>query len=184
MRCAAHAIGTGGIASALRAGVDSIEHGHLVDDEGIALFVERGTYLVPTLAAIACIVEAGEAGGIPAYAARKAREIAEVAEANLRHARASGVRFAGGSDAGTPFNYHESYAYELELMQSMLGMTAREALFASTASSADLLGIDRGSLGVGSVADLVLLAHDIESDARAFRDPVAVVKGGLLAFER
>jgi imidazolonepropionase-like amidohydrolase len=184
MRCAAHAIGTGGIANALRAGIDSIEHGHLVDDEGIALFLERGAYLVPTLAAIACIVEAGEDAGIPEFALRKAREIATVAEANLRRARTAGVRFAGGSDAGTPFNAHERYAYELELMQSMLGMSARESLAAATVASADLLGIERGTLGIGAVADLVLLANDIESDARAFRDPRAVVKGGAIAFER
>ena len=178
MRCAAHAIGTNGIKNAIRAGVDSIEHGHLIDDEGIALALERGTYIVPTLAAIRCIVEAGPEAGLPEFVTRKASEIAEHAEGNLRKARTAGVRFAGGSDAGTPFNFHENYAYELELMQSMLGMDAREALFAATATAADLIGIDRGRLRPGAVADLLLLRRDIGDELRAFRDPQAVYKGG------
>ena len=178
MRCAAHAIGAGGIRNALRAGIDSIEHGHLVDDEGIALFLERGATLVPTLAAIRCIVEGGEEAGLPDFVLRKAREIAAVAETNLRRARAAGVKFAGGSDAGTPFNGHDAYAYEIELMQSMLGMPAREALHTATVASAELLGIQRGTLGVGDVADLVALGAAIESDARPYRAPVTVVKAG------
>ncbi len=184
LRCAAHAIGTSGIKNALRAGIDSIEHGHLVDDEAIELFKERNAYLVPTLAAIACIVEGGEDSGMPEFVLRKAREIATSAEANLRRALTAGVKFAGGSDAGTPFNYHDAYAYELELMQSMLGMSAPQALRTATASAADLLGIERGTLAPGAVADLVLLRHDLESDARPFREPLAVIKEGNLVFER
>jgi imidazolonepropionase-like amidohydrolase len=184
MKCAAHAIGTNGIKNALRAGIDSIEHGHLVDDEAIAMLVESGTYLVPTLAAVRCIVDGGDDAGMPDFVLRKARAIAEHAETNLRRARDAGVRFAGGSDAGTPFNPHDGYAYEVELMQTMLGMSAREALRATTVASADLLGIERGTLGPGDVADLLLLQNDIESDARAYRDPAAVVKGGAIVFER
>jgi len=181
LKCAAHAIGTSGIKNALRAGIDSIEHGHLVDDEAIALLVERGTYLVPTLAAIRCVLDPGDDAGMPDYVLRKAREIAAHAEANLRRAREAGVRFAGGSDAGTPFNYHDGYAYELELMQSMLGMSAHEALRATTVGSADLLGIERGTLGPGDVADLIVLRSDIDADLRAFRDPEVVVKSGRIA---
>ncbi len=182
--CAAHAIGAGGIKNALRAGIDSIEHGHLIDDEGIALALERGAWIVPTLAAIRCIVGAGDEAGLPDFVVRKAAEIAEHAEGNLRRARAAGVRFAGGSDAGTPFNDHDAYAFELELMQSMLGMSAREALRATTVESAALLRIERGTLGPGDVADIVLLARGIDGDARAFRDPLAVIKDGQIAVER
>jgi len=184
LRCAAHAIGTSGIKNALRAGVDSIEHGHLVDDEGIALLLDRKAYLVPTLAAIRCILDGGEDAGIPDYVLRKAREIAEHAESNLRRARAAGVRFAGGSDAGTPFNYHDGYALELELMQTMLGMSAREALYATTVNSADLLGLPRGRIAPGAVADLLALESDIETDLRALRTPTLVVKSGAIAFQR
>jgi imidazolonepropionase-like amidohydrolase len=184
LKCAAHAIGTSGIKNALRAGIDSIEHGHLVDDEAIEMLVEAGTYLVPTLAAVRCIVDGGDDAGMPDYVLRKAREIARHAEANLRRARDAGVRFAGGSDAGTPFNYHEGYAYEVELMQSMLGMSAREALRAATVAAADLLGLERGTLGPGDAADLVVLQRDIDADPRALRDPAAVVKSGKIVFER
>ncbi|MGH7707399.1 MAG: amidohydrolase family protein [Vulcanimicrobiaceae bacterium] len=184
MRCAAHAIGAGGIKNALRAGIDSIEHGHLLDDEAIALFLERGAYLVPTLAAITCIVEAGTESGQPDFVIRKAREIDEHLRTNLTRARAAGVKFAGGADSGTPFNYHENYAYEIELMQSQLGMSPREALFAATASSADLLGVARGRLAPGSAADLLVLNHDLESDARPLRDPQLVFKAGTIAIDR
>ena len=181
MRCAAHAIGAAGIANAARAGVDSIEHGHLIDDEGIEEMLRRGTYLVPTLAAIRCILDGGEDAGMPDFVLRKARDIANFAEANLKRALAAGVKFAGGSDSGTPFNYHESYAYEVELMQSMLGMSARQALYATTAGSATLLDVRRGTLAPGEIADLVLLPDDIESDARPYRNPLAVIKDGVVA---
>lgn len=184
LHCAAHAIGAGGILNALRAGIDSIEHGHLIDDEGIALMVEQSATLVPTLAAIRCITDGGEDAGMPDFVLRKAREIAESAQENLRRARAAGVTFAGGSDAGTPFNVHDAYAYELELMQSMLGMTPREALHATTVVSAKLLGLQRGTLGAGDVADIVALTDEIESDARAFRDPPLVIKNGKIVGAR
>ena len=180
MRCAAHAIGSGGIVNAVRAGVDSIEHGHLIDDDGIALMLEHGTTLVPTLAAIRRIVDGGEDAGMPDFVLRKAREIEMHAAENLKRALATGVRFAGGSDAGTPFNGHDGYAFELELMQTMIGMSAREALRATTVTGAELLGVARGTLGAGDVADLVVLSYDIERDARAFRDPQLVVKGGRI----
>ncbi len=180
MRCAAHAIGAAGIARALSAGVDSVEHAHLVDDQGIQLFLERGARLVPTLAAIRCIVSGGTEAGMPDFVVRKAREIDEHAERNLRRALAAGVRFAGGSDAGTPFNGHEAYAYELELMQSMLGMSPHDVLHATTVQSAAVLGIARGTLGAGDVADLVVLAHEIDSDARPYREPVLVIKSGAI----
>jgi imidazolonepropionase-like amidohydrolase len=184
MKCAAHAIGTGGIKNAIRAGIDSIEHGHLIDDEGIALMLERGTYLVPTLSAIDRIVSAGPDAGMPDFVVRKANEIAEHAYANLTKARAAGVKFAGGSDAGTPFNYHEDYAREVELMIAHLGMSPTEALHTATAAAADLCGIPRGRLAVGEIADLLLLDADIADDAHALRAPRTVIKGGNLAFER
>jgi imidazolonepropionase-like amidohydrolase len=180
LRCAAHAIGADGVKNALRAGVDSIEHGMLLDDEAIALFVERGTYLVPTLAAVTCIVEFGTDAGIPQWAVGKARDIANRMTHNLTRARAAGVRFAGGSDAGTPFNLHERYWYEVELLQSVLGMTPREALRTATVASADLLGVARGRLSPGAPADALLLRRDIDEDPRALREPIAVVKDGAL----
>lgn len=184
MRVAAHAIGAAGIANALRAGVDSIEHGHLIDDAGIALARERDVPIVPTLSAIRCIVDADEGAGMPAFVLDKARAIAADAEANLRRARAAGVRFAGGSDAGTPFNGHGEYVRELELMVEMLGMTPGEALATATREAARLLGVGTGTLGVGDAADLIVVAGDVTADVRVLRTPQIVVRSGEILFER
>ncbi len=173
----AHAIGTAGINNALRAGVDSIEHGHLLDDESIELFKRRGAYLVPTLAAVQCIYENAKSGAQPDFVVRKATEIhARVAE-NIGRAWRAGVKIAAGSDAGTPYNYHQAYAYELELMVSMLGMTPRQALTAATATAAELLRID-------PAGDLLLLDADPGADIKALRAPRVVLKGGAVAHER
>jgi imidazolonepropionase-like amidohydrolase len=180
LRVAAHAIGTLGIKNALRAGVDSIEHGHMLDDEAIALFKERGTYLVPTLTAPTCILAHLEDGHQPQFVIDKARLVNEAMLINIRRAFEEGVRIAGGSDAGTPYNYHENYAYEVELMWSLLGMTPQQALHAATAVAAELIGLHRGLLAVGEPADLLLLERDVGNDVRALREPKIVVKGGVI----
>ena len=183
MRCAAHAIGTAGVVNAVRAGVDSVEHGHLIDAEGIKLMLDRGTFLVPTLAAVRGIVDAPADAGIPASVLSKANALAGEAEPNLHRARDAGVRVAGGSDAGTPFNFHDRYARELGLMRTMLDMTPAEVLRAATVDAAALLGLDRGTLGLGDVADLVVLDHDIDHPS-AFDAPALVVKAGTVVYRR
>ncbi|HVA33239.1 MAG TPA: amidohydrolase family protein, partial [Candidatus Baltobacteraceae bacterium] len=180
LRVAAHAIGTEGIKNALRAGIDSIEHGTLVDDEAIELLKTRNAYLVPTLTAPTCILEHLEDGHQPQFVIDKARVLGEVMQANLRRAYEGGVRIAGGSDAGTPYNYHESYAYEVELMSTILGMTAQQALHAATEVAAELIGLHRGILAAGERADLVLLPRDVGADVRALREPTLVIKGGSI----
>ena len=180
LKVAAHAIGTLGIKNALRAGVNSIEHGTLLDDEAIALFKERGTYLVPTLSAPTCILAHLEDGQQPQYVVDKARGLEEVMLNNLRRAYEAGVRVAGGSDAGTPYNYHQNYAIEVELMWSMLGMTPQQALHAATAVAAELIGLHSGTLAVGEPADLLLLDRDAGEDIRALQDVKTVIKGGTI----
>jgi imidazolonepropionase-like amidohydrolase len=184
MRCTAHAIGAEGIKNALRAGIDSIEHGHMVDEEGIALFLEHGAYLVPTLCAPQCILEGGEGAGMPRFVIDKGRMVAEAMVKNLQAARKAGVKFAGGSDAGTPFNYHDGYAREVELMCSLLGMSPRESLATATMHAADNLGIDRGRLRENAIADLVLLDGDLDADIHTLKAPRAVIKSGAVEFER
>jgi len=181
LRVAAHAIGTAGIKNALRAGIDSVEHATLLDDEAIEIFKQRRVYLVPTLSAPTCILAHLEDGQQPQYVLDKARGLSDVMLANLRRAYESGVRFAGGSDAGTPYNYHENYAYEVELMWSMLGMTPQQALHAATAVAAELIGLHSGTLASGEPADLLLLDRDVGEDIRALQHPKAVLKGGVLA---
>ena len=181
LRVGAHAIGTQGINNALRSGVDSIEHGHMLDDESLALFKERGAYLVPTLMAPTCILEHAETGGQPDYVVRKAHDVNEQMMRNIKRAYNAGVKVAGGSDAGTPFNYHEDYAREVVLMHELLGMTPQEALHAATAVAAELIGLHRGVLSAGEPADLILLDNDIANDLTALQRPVAVYKVGILS---
>ncbi len=180
LRVAAHAIGTEGIKNALRAGIDSIEHGTLLDDECIALFKERGVYLVPTLSAPTCIVAHLEDGHQPRFVVEKARALNDALQTNIRRAFESGVRIAGGSDAGTPYNYHEDYAQEVELMWALIGMTPQRALHAATAVAAELVGLHRGLLALGEPADALLLRRDVGEDVRALREPQLVLKAGLI----
>ncbi len=181
MRVAAHAIGTDGINNALRAGVDSIEHGHMLDDDSIALFKARGAYLVPTLTAPTCILEHAGDGSQPDFVVRKAREVNAHMVESIKRAFEMGVKISGGSDAGTPYNYHENYAYEVELMHRLLGMTPQVALHAATAVATELIGLHRGVLEPGEPADLLLLDRDAGEDVRALARPRAVVKAGAVA---
>jgi len=99
---------------------------------------------------------------------------------NIRRAYDNGVRIAGGSDAGTPYNYHENYAQEVELMWALLGMTPQQALHAATNVAAELVGLHDGILAVDEPADMLLLRRDVGDDVRALRDPQLVLKGGLI----
>lgn len=178
LRVAAHAIGTEGIKNALRAGIDSIEHGHMLDDEAIELFKTRDVYLVPTLAAPTCILEHIHDGGQPAFVIQKAEQVNEAMLRNIRRAYEAGVKIAGGSDAGTPFNDHDHYAREVELMHELLGMTPQQALHAATNAAATLIGLHRGVLAPGEPADAVLFARDIGEEIRTLREPQLVLKAG------
>ncbi len=180
LRVASHAIGTEGIKNALRAGIDSVEHGHMLDDEAIELFKARGTYLVPTLAAPSCILDHMHDGTQPQGVIEKASRVNEAMLRNIRRAYEAGVTIAGGSDAGTPYNDHGDYPYEIELMHRLLGMTPQQALHAATAVAAELLGTHRGVLAAGEPADLVLYDRDLSEDIRTMREPQAVIKAGTI----
>ena len=180
LRVAAHSIGTHGIKNALNAGIDSIEHGTMLDDECIELLKARGVYLVPTLSAPTCILAHLEEGRQPRYVVEKARGLNEAMLANIRRAFESGVRIAGGSDAGTPYNYHENYALEVELMWSLLGMTPQQALVAATNVAAELIGLHHGLLAIDEAADLLLLRGDAGADVRVLREPQLVLKNGRI----
>jgi imidazolonepropionase-like amidohydrolase len=156
----AHAQAADGIKNAVRAGIRSIEHGIFLDEEGIGLMLERGTWLVPTLVAPHGVIEAAEAGApVPANVLDKARSVVEVHRSAVRTAIAAGVRIAMGTDSGvTP---HGRNLRELALMAE-LGMSPGAVLEASTRSAAQLLGVaeERGTVEPGKLADLVLVEGD------------------------
>jgi imidazolonepropionase-like amidohydrolase len=156
----AHAQGANGIKAALRAGVRSIEHGIYLDDEAIALLLERGAFLVPTLVAPLGVIEAAEAGAaIPEPQVRKAREVVEAHRDSVRRAIRAGVRVALGTDA--PISPHGANLRELEQLVAV-GMTPGQALVAATGAAADLCGVADwlGTVEVGKRADLVVVRGD------------------------
>ena len=138
------------------------------------------TRITVSLTAPTCILAHIEHGRQPAYVVDKARTVNEAMLVNIRRAYEAGVRIAGGSDAGTPFNYHDAYAYELELMCTLLGMTPQQSLHAGTAVAAELIGLHRGILAIGEPADLLLLDRDVGTDIRTLRSPKTVLKGGAI----
>ena len=165
-RVAAHAIGSAGVKNALRAGVDTIEHGCYLDDDAIGLFRTADATYVPTLSAPYWLRRHIEE--LPAYAARKTNEVFEAHRESFAAALRSGVRIAAGTDAGTPFNYHGLFAHELLLMTE-LGMSAEEALLSATSRAAAALGLERecGTLAPGFSADIALVDGDPRNDIAA-----------------
>ena len=164
-KVAAHAQGTQGIENAIRAGVDSIEHGIFLTEELIALMKEKKIYLVPTLTASKQILAHGEKDGVPDYAVAKAKEVAAIRQKNIRMAIEAGVKIAFGTDAGTPFNRHGHNTDELLLLQEY-GLTPLQVLQAATFGSAENVGLQEtiGRIEPGYAADLLLVAGDVFTD--------------------
>ena len=176
-RVAAHAHGTAGIKAAVRAGVTSIEHGSILDDEAVRLMKEHGTYLVPTLLAGYTVDSMARAGALPPAVAAKAIAIAPRMQQSFRLALAGGVRIALGTDAGVM--RHGTNAREFELMVRY-GMTPAQAIQAGTLAGATLLGreADVGSLVAGKYADVVAVKGDPLQDITLLQHVDFVMKGG------
>jgi len=171
-----HAIGAGGIKAALRAGVDCIEHGVLIDDEAIAMMKQRNVPLVPTIYVLDYIIEEGERTGIPADRIAKAKSLQAERDRALRAAFASGITIAFGSDTIFP---HETANREFARM-ARLGLSPAAAIRSATLDAARVLGLDRelGSLEVGKKADLVAVPRDPLADVTALESVVFVMKDG------
>jgi imidazolonepropionase-like amidohydrolase len=177
VKVAAHAHGTEGIKAAVRAGVASIEHGSMLDDEAIALMKQHGTWLVPTT----YLVDRINLAALPPIIRQKAETILPVARASMRKAIAGGVKVAFGTDAGVfPHgeNAREFAAYV------KLGMTTAEALKTGTVNAAELLGLsDRGSIAAGKLADLVAVPGNPLQDITATERVVFVMQSGKILKE-
>ncbi|MGE5257374.1 MAG: amidohydrolase family protein [Hyphomicrobiales bacterium] len=156
-KTATHAMGTNGILNALRAGIDSIEHGVYLDDEAVELMKKRGVPLIPTLSALLQIESKGLKAGIPAFAVEKTAKVKPFHLASIRLARQAGVAVAMGTDAGTPFNLHGENLRELKLLAEHSGFSPGEAIEAGTRVSAQVLGLEKelGTIEAGKLADLV-----------------------------
>jgi len=176
-KVAAHAHGAEGIKAALRAGVDSIEHGSMTDDEAIALFKSHGAFLVPTLMAQDSVEKLAQSGVLKGQRAEKALFIAPLARENIKRAIAAGVKIALGTDSGVfP---HGKNAHEFELMVG-LGMKPMDAILAGTKNAAELLGLEKtlGTVEAGKIADLVAVDGNPLDGVKTLTAPAFVMHEG------
>ena len=176
-KAAAHSHGDAAAKAAVRAGIDSVEHGSFLTDETLALMKTKGTYLVPTL--LAGEWTGGKADKFPPMIAAKARAALAARSDMFRRAVKSGVRIAFGSDAGV--SPHGLSAQEFGLMVG-LGMSPAAALRAAGPAAADLLGLSDtiGTLEKGKEADIVAVPGDALKDIRATERVFFVMKAGRI----
>lgn len=178
----AHAIGPVGIVRAVRAGVDSVEHGSMLTGEGARLMKERGTYHVPTISAIRGIVEHPDE--VAPYALEKAIALRDTSRDSFRRSLRAGVPIACGTDAGTPFNPHGNTPVEIVRMVEW-GMSPRAAMRAATSAAAALLRLPNvGTVELGKAADLVLYDEDPLERIEAVLRPRMVMRAGAIVVGR
>jgi imidazolonepropionase-like amidohydrolase len=176
-KVAAHAHGAQGILWATEAGVDSIEHGSYINDEGIAEMKKRGTYLVPTLYLEDWMLEKGN---LPAFYRQKMTDVSAVAKGNIKRAMQAGVKIALGTDAAV--YPHGLNAHELDVYVNQLGMAPLAALQTATVNAADLMGwsAKTGSLEAGKWADIIAVDKNPLDDVRILQDVKFVMKAGVV----
>ena len=178
-KVAAHAHGKTGIMSALRAGVDSIEHGSYLDEEVAELFVLTGAYLVPTLIAGRTVerIASEQPGFFLPEVRQKALQVGPVMRNAVRTAYQKGVKIAYGTDAGV--NDHGTNAYEAILMNEA-GMSARDILIAATVNAADLMGLGDiiGTIESGKEADILAVTGNPLDDLTTLLEPQFVMARG------
>lgn len=179
-KVAAHAHGAEGMKRAIRAGIDSIEHGTLMDDETRKLMKKHGTYLVPTILAGEFVAQKAKIDGyFPEIIRPKAAAIGPQLKSNFAKAHKAGVKIAFGTDSGV--SKHGDNAQEFKLMVDT-GMPEIEAIRAATVYAADLLGEsdNLGSLEVGKYADIIAVKGNPLEDISLLENIGFVMKGGTV----
>ena len=179
-KTAAHAHGAEAAKRAIRAGIDSIEHGSFLDDEALDMMKQRGTYLVPTLMAVQGLQEKMDRGiYMPPAIEAKARAAITAIHSTFQRALAKGVKIGLGTDAGV--YPHGRNAEEFHQMVD-LGMKPSDALKAGTSADAELLGLaDKiGTLEAGKLADIVAVPGDPTQDIRQTEHVFFVMKEGVI----
>jgi imidazolonepropionase-like amidohydrolase len=180
---AAHAHGAEGIKNAIKAGVRTIEHGTLADDQALKMMADHNVFLTSTLSSNFWMINATHQNGIPQFMFDKAKDVARIRKENLRRALDRGVRVIMGTDAGTPYNYHGKNAMELVQYVTEGLMSEAEAIRASTAAAAEALGLSDqiGTIESGKYADLLVLKKDPLQDISCLlkhENIEAIFKGG------
>jgi imidazolonepropionase-like amidohydrolase len=178
-KVAAHAHDAQGVRSASEAGVDSIEHGHLMDDAAVATVKKNGTYLVPTLFLGEYMLPHLEQSDVPEYSKQKMRDVAAGMQKNVKKALDAGVKVVFGTDAAVyphGLNAGEFHVYV------KLGMTPLAAIQTATINAADLLGWTKqvGTLELGKWADMIAADGDPTKDVTKLEHVKFVMKGGAV----
>jgi len=176
-KVAAHAHGAEGVRWASEAGVDSIEHGHLMDDAAIATLKKNGTYLVPTLFLGEYMEKNLDRSDVPEYSKQKMRDVIAAMRKNVGKAFGAGVKVAFGTDAAVyphGLNAGEFHVYV------QLGMTPLAAIQTATLNASDLLGskFNVGTLEPGKFADVIAVDGDPTKDVTILEHVKFVMKGG------
>ena len=176
-KVAAHAHGAEAIKRAVRAGVASVEHGSLIDDEGIRLMKERGTYLVADIYNDDYIIAEYTRLGFPQKIIEKERLVGRQQRENFKKAVQAGVKIAFGTDAGV---YPHGWNAKQFAHMVRWGTTPMQAIQAATVNAADLIGwADRvGALEPGKFADVIAVVGDPLQDVTVLEHVVFVMKGG------
>lgn len=175
---AAHVESREGAANAIAAGVDSIEHGHGLDDELLTTMAQTGVALVPTIACDRAITRLGPEAGIPSFIVDDCARLAPSLEWALRRAIELGVTIAAGNDGGAPLTHPGDLVDELEVYVEM-GMTPQNALASATTATAALFGLaDVGLVEPGHRADLIVVGGDPLASIGALRNPDVVIADG------
>ncbi|MGD8327101.1 MAG: amidohydrolase family protein [Sphingomonadales bacterium] len=179
LKVAAHAHGKGGITAAVAAGVDSIEHGTYLDEDGAKLMKRTGAYMVPTLMAFEGIREGLAEDRYTPVVSKKVRQTLEVVGKGLQLAVKRGVNIAFGTDAGV-FE-HGRNAGEFALMLRYGGMSAEAALKSATVDAANLLGMSSiGTIEAGKYADIIAVDGDPLEDVTVLEHMRFVMKDGKI----
>jgi imidazolonepropionase-like amidohydrolase len=177
LRVEAHAHSAEGIKNAIRAGVASVEHATMIDDEGIALAKKHGTYLDMDIYDEECIQEQGKLGKMPKDFLQHDAQLGQMQRDNFRKAVAAGVKMSFGTDAGVcPYGISaKQFAFMVKY-----GMTPMQAIQAATSNAADLLGhsSEFGSIKPGKYADIIAVTGDPLTDIRVLEAVQFVMKEG------
>jgi len=182
-KTAAHAHGAEGAKRAIRAGIDSIEHGTFLDDEALEMMKQHGTFLVPTLMAVVGVKEGLERGAYPPEITVKARAATVAVDETVRKAIAKGVKIVVGTDAAV-YDHGRNAGEFVELVR--LGLSPVDALKAGTSLDAQLLGVDSftGSLEAGKSADIVAVTGNPLENIRTVTNVLFVMKDGAVVKNR
>lgn len=180
-KSAAHAHGLEGIMESVKAGVSSVEHATLINDEAMDLMVEKGTYLVPTFAAYWQMAEQGKSKGVADYMIKASRWVMDEKMPRFKKCVRKNVLIAFGTDAGSPINPHENLVEECKCMQAC-GMKPMQVIKSMTKNAGDLLGISetKGTLEAGKDADIVILHKNPLEDIEQVGKVKTVIRNGAI----